>query len=788
MTLLKVTAYKSVRETTQGQNKDVFEMLERIRVGAGRTAEIVNQIRILPKDKGNELKKDLSGVCFNGTFKVRSKSGLIAHSGLIVLDLDNFETQEDAVIFKNSIVSDNFIFAAWISPSGKGVKILVRIPQDPKNHKKYFDALKKYFNSPYWDDSGSDVSRFCFESYDPTIYINPESEIWSQIEEEELEEIGAVSVSIPLKSEALIIDRLLVWFNKKYGNTKGNRNNNIFKLAAAFFDFGIDQATAENQLLKFAESDFKPEEIKRTLRSAYSKTNGFGSKFFEDEQKIEIIQKLIRGGKNEKEIVAEFPDEQKTDVSAYITSIKDQMSLNEYWYYNDKNAIKLSIHNFKYWLQQNNFFKFYPEDSKEFILVRVDNNSVEEVSKDQIKDFVLKDIINRPDVGTQPFEFMAGNIGYFKKEFLSFLDPVKIDFKEDTATESFLYYKNCAVKITADSVQYIDYLDLSGHIWRDQIIDRDFKFNPATGGQFEKFIWLVSGQDQNKFNSFKSAIGFLLHTYKTSATNRAIILNDETISDTPNGGSGKGIFWKALGHIRKTDFLAGKKYDERDKFNLQTAEKDTQIFVFDDVKKNFNFELLFNLITEGITLEYKGAGAVNLPVEKSPKILITTNYTIGGSSGSFSRRIFELEFSSYFSANHTPVDEFGSELFKNWSAAEWSLFDNFMLSCLQLYFKKGLLKQEHVNLPVRKFIKDTSIEFLNWVEMESKDNGVLCLDTEINAGTLHDIFLSEYENLKGGKVTKQKFKKWLKVYADFYNLELKEGRNSMFRYIKFKVK
>ena len=36
-------------------------------------------------------------------------------------------------------------------------------------------------------------------------------------------------------------------------------------------------------------------------------------------------------------------------------------------------------------------------------------------------------------------------------------------------------------------------------------------------------------EEIDKYNTFKSVVGYLLHTYKTSSKNKAIILNDETI-------------------------------------------------------------------------------------------------------------------------------------------------------------------------------------------------------------------------------------------------------------------
>ena len=110
--------------------------------------------------------------------------------------------------------------------------------------------------------------------------------------------------------------------------------------------------------------------------------------------------------------------------------------------------------------------------------------------------------------------------------------------------------------------------------------------------------------------------------------------------------------------MKKTDFIDGKQFDFKKNLAYQTLNADTQILVFDDVEKNFNFESLFSIITEGITIEKKNKDAIKIPVQRSPKIVITTNYTIGGVGGSFDRRKFEVEFSSYFNAIYTPELEF----------------------------------------------------------------------------------------------------------------------------------
>jgi hypothetical protein len=374
---------------------------------------------------------------------------------------------------------------------------------------------------------------------------------------------------------------------------------------------------------------------------------------------------------------------------------------------------------------------------------------------------------------------MASNERYFKPDFLSLLDTTEINLKEDTATECYLYYKNCVCRITKDTVEQIDYIDVDGLIWKRQIIERDFKKTDHHKSIFRTFLYLAAGKDMSKYNSFKSVIGYLLHSFKTSANNKAIIFNDETISENPNGGSGKGLFWNSLKHMKRVASIDGKTFEFTKSFPYQTVSTDTQILVFDDVKKNFNFESLFSLITEGITLEYKGQDAISIPVEKSPKILITTNYTVGGIGGSFERRKFEVEMSGYFSYKHTPLDEFGHMLFNEWDEEEWLRFDNFMINCSQYYLKNGLVKHDFHNLGVRKFIKETSYEFYEW----SKDDNLPKHD-RIDKREYFERFINEYQDFKKW-LTQKRFTQWLESYGKFNGFTIEQGKTNGARWIQF---
>ena len=245
--------------------------------------------------------------------------------------------EKEAARILRHLNEDAYIYSAWISPSGLGVKALVKIPKDTTNHKAYFDKLKQHFNSDKFDEACSDIPRFCFESYDPDIYINYNSELWIDKDEPDVEEIGTNDPIIPIVSENNIITNLLEWWNKKYGSNKGSRNDNLFKLAIAFNDFGINKSEAERVLFGYEEKDFTRKEIETTINSAYKRHSQFGTKFFEDKQTQGKIEKLIRVGKSQKDIIKNFPDLTKDIIEDYSEKVKENLDLDEFWEYNEKN-------------------------------------------------------------------------------------------------------------------------------------------------------------------------------------------------------------------------------------------------------------------------------------------------------------------------------------------------------------------------------------------------------------------------------------------------------------------
>lgn len=769
---MKVSFFKSIRDISPYTNKDVSIFLDRIK--DGKSQKIIERLRFEPdKDIQTKIKLELPVVRFGGEFVRSGNDHVKKSSGLMILDFDHLE---NAVDFKKQLVQNDLIFSAWISPRGNGVKALIKIPfvDNDSQYKSIFKEVNKVFD--YLDQSGKDISRACFESYDPEIYVNLESKKFEYIPENVIEPINiGTKTNIPITNQDEIANRLLVWFKKTYTGTE--RNNSIFRLASAFNDFGINRSTAEIYLNTFEEPDFKISEILAIINSAYKKTANFGTKQFEDSHKKEKIKSLVLAGKNAEQIKNEFQDLEFKKLSNEVDAIESKLDLKSFWD-QDKRTGELSVNAYrlKRYLESLNYFKFFPiGQNKPFVLISKTENFVDVVSEFKMKDDILDRLINMYELDA--FNLMADKVKVWTPQYLSMLDTATVAIEKDGKDYAMIYYKNNAVKVFSDRMEIFDYNDLQGFVWANQIIQRDFIDTDHHDSMFRRFIWLIAGEEVCKYNTFKSVLGYLLHSYKTSANNKAIILNDETISENPNGGSGKGILMNAVGHMKKLSPIDGKTFDFNKSFAYQTVSTDCQVLAFDDVKRNFEFERLFSLITEGITIEYKNQGAVKLPIADSPKIMITTNYTIKTNGGSFQRRVFEVELSSFFNANYSPIDEFGCLLFTDWSDLEWSRFDKFMINCLQYYLENGLVKSEPKNLALRKFINDTCQEFFDYCE-----SGNLTMNTRLIKSEAYKHFKDENDDLKW--LTNRLFNKWVRLLCEFKSWEYEEGNSNGARWFQ----
>lgn len=224
--------------------------------------------------KYSELKEKLPICLFTGTFGRFCNDALITPSGLVVLDFDKIPVQEMANVW-NMLIRDPYTYAAFLSPSGRGYKVLVRVANNIDNvsHNEYLDALKDYYNSPFWDDSCKGISRACFLSSDPDLFQNQNSKVW-MVKKSNFQSI-LTSSSGNSKFRGCSsgeIDRIINFLEGgfyRYPMTPGRRHDSTFKRARELAEWGLSESIAYVNLKEHIAPDFPEAELKREIRKAY---------------------------------------------------------------------------------------------------------------------------------------------------------------------------------------------------------------------------------------------------------------------------------------------------------------------------------------------------------------------------------------------------------------------------------------------------------------------------------------------------------------------------------------
>lgn len=768
-----ITVFKSLFNSKDTPYQvDIGKIMTRIKEGGGnsKTKEIVQKIR-KSKDKKeiDNLKKSLPALMFNGTFQTRDDVGMQIHSGLCIIDFDKYTSEEELEKERARIESDPFTYACFLSPSGNGLKVLIKIPKSSKEeHVRRFHAYKKYIASDYFDIQNSNLSRVCFDSFDPLIFWNPESLLFEKVNEEEQRTYENHVPQVLLTDESKIISTILKFPN--LGNfAEGNRNNYVLKLACLFCEYDINQSTAEGWFSDLACQTFGHAEIIQTVRSAYKRAAMNPKKFFEDYTKKSKIEKKLKEGNEINAIAKELNiDEQSVkDVKQNIENIS-----HVFWEVKKTKSgkfIKIISHAYNNFLTVNGFNKYYPEKAESPVFVRIVENKVKIVSTDQIKDFVLNWLKEKNEI--EIWDFMAEFPRYFSENYLNYLNPIFLQMIQDTKDEGYIPYSNGILRVTKNKKELLDYLYVENYIWENQIIQRDYLEKSNFKNDFQDMVSKVTNEDANRTLALECTIGYLIHAYKDKTHQKAIIFNDENIDDNPNGGSGKSLMVTALSKFRNVVKIDGKQFNPaKSDFVYQRINLDTQILAFDDVKRNFDLEQLFAIITEGVTVNKKNKDEIFIPFERSPKVVITTNYVIAGAGESHDRRRHEIEFHQFFNRNNSPLKVYNKLLFDQWSSQDWVNFDNYMVNCLQKYLVNGLVASPSINIETKRFISSTSKEFFDFM-----NDGFIEPNKPIYNSNAINLFIKENKALKD--LDTRKFIKWMDSYCNYLGYELKKSRD-----------
>ena len=199
---------------------------------------------------------------FNGGHAV---SNLHSYNQIVGLDYDNVK---DTKALKESLSSIDTSHVVFISPGGEGLKVLVKVNSNASCHEKAFEIVNNYYNEITGmesDNSVKDISRLCYVSWDPELYLEENSKVFDIHTALKLESVKEVDINY--------------LFNKSMlGFSEGNRHNVIIKCAGKANAFGIDKDEVIKYFKNLSNTSLTLEEIETTVNDIYSRySNQFSS-------------------------------------------------------------------------------------------------------------------------------------------------------------------------------------------------------------------------------------------------------------------------------------------------------------------------------------------------------------------------------------------------------------------------------------------------------------------------------------------------------------------------------
>jgi len=277
-----ITVFKNFNEVIE--HKKIEEVLQEIKTGKYKPGIIYLRKSLAEKKEEayNKAKKSLPAFTPSGKFVGgRKLEFLTEYSNFIILDIDKLSAA-DLQNAKHLANQSEFTFASFVSPSGNGLKILVKIDTPKADHKETFLKVQAHYESILKleiDKSGKDLTRLCFYSWDENLYHNPDASAFVTSSAVEMPLIETQPEPKSKKPEPLldydaIYTHCVNFTEKKVQYLNGSRNVFVHQLACNLNRKGISL----QQALGYIMTDFgyDEKEVTQAVNSAYGNILEFG--------------------------------------------------------------------------------------------------------------------------------------------------------------------------------------------------------------------------------------------------------------------------------------------------------------------------------------------------------------------------------------------------------------------------------------------------------------------------------------------------------------------------------
>ncbi len=171
--LYPVSTFSSIKTKEPDGCFPLGEILERIRSGFWKD-------EVLPCREDKELKTRLPVFTPTGIFGARGIAGMEKYNGLVCLDIDNVP---DPVGLKETCTQIPWVCAAFVTPGGQGVKVIIPTEAHPENYRLVEEEVAQAFHALTGyerDRRCKDISRIQYVSYDPDLLVRESCRVFGK--------------------------------------------------------------------------------------------------------------------------------------------------------------------------------------------------------------------------------------------------------------------------------------------------------------------------------------------------------------------------------------------------------------------------------------------------------------------------------------------------------------------------------------------------------------------------------------------------------------------------------
>ena len=294
----------------------------------------------------------------------------------------------------------------------------------------------------------------------------------------------------------------------------------------------------------------------------------------------------------------------------------------------------------------------------------------------------------------------------------------------DTLDTCTRYFRNGWLEITKDGVSELKSYEDSKEdliVWNHVVIDRDYVADDGSNApvdtHFKDFVQNICSDledegdlivNKKSLDNIELAIGYLCHRFNDDSNRRWVLFVDKFYDgldpNVSNGGTGKSMLVKCLGHVMNLVELSGRTMtSKKDNVNMWSrVNRAHELVLIDDCSNKFPTDLLLTNTTGDFHIEGKWKQSLSIPAKEAPKIVLTSNFPLKGEGNTYERRQFICEVGNYYLVQQqeygdSPMTLHGHKRFCSWqwSETDWSEFYKYIFGCISKYLAKGGLPKSN---------------------------------------------------------------------------------------------